>query len=58
MYLSRELTDNSLPKIGKYFGNRDHTIVIYAVSKISDLLNTDQKVYNQIQEITNSLKNN
>ncbi len=56
MYLSRELTNNSLPKIGNYFGNRDHTTVIYAVSKIADLLNTDQSVYNQIQEITNNLK--
>ena len=38
MYLSRELTNASLPKIGKDFGNRDHPTVIYAVNKISNLL--------------------
>ncbi len=56
MYLSRELTSNSLPRIGKSFGDRDHSTVIYAVSKISDLINTDKNVYVQIQEITNKIK--
>lgn len=56
MYLSRELTNNSLPRIGKSFGNRDHATVIYAVNKISSLINTDRNVYNQIQEITNNIK--
>ncbi len=57
MYLSRELTSSSLPRIGKAVGNRDHTTVIYAVSKISALINKDKNVYMQIQEITNRIKN-
>src|SRR4030065_55817 len=57
MYLSRELTSSSLPSIGKSFGNRDHSTVIYAISKIADLINTDRTVYMQIQEITNKIKN-
>jgi chromosomal replication initiator protein len=56
MYLSRELTSSSLPRIGKSFGNRDHSTVIYAISKVSDLINTDKNVYMQIQEITNKIK--
>ncbi len=58
MYLSRELTSNSLPKIGTAFGNRDHATVIYAISKISELINQDQEVYKQIQQITNNIKRN
>lgn len=56
MYLSRELTSSSLPRIGKSFGDRDHSTVIYAISKISNLINTDRSVYRQIQEITNKIK--
>lgn len=56
MYLSRELTSSSLPRIGKSFGDRDHSTVIYAISKISDLIKTDRSVYMQIQEITNKIK--
>jgi chromosomal replication initiator protein len=56
MYLSRELTNSSLPKIGKDIGNRDHPTVIYAVNKISTLLKTDRKVYNEVQELTNKIK--
>ena len=56
MYLSRELTSSSLPRIGKSFGDRDHSTVIYAISKISDLIKTDKNVYMQIQEITNKIK--
>jgi len=56
MYLCRELTDSSLPKIGKSFGNRDHTTVLYAFSKISELLNHDRDIYNQVKEITNRIK--
>lgn len=56
MYLSRELTSSSLPRIGKSFGDRDHSTVIYAISKISDLIKTDRNVYRQIQEITNKIK--
>jgi Bacterial dnaA protein helix-turn-helix len=42
MYLSRELTDSSLPKIGKEFGGRDHTTVIHATSKIARLIREGQ----------------
>ena len=56
MFLSRELTSNSLPKIGKVIGNRDHATVIYAVKKISSLISSDRGVYNQVQEITNKIK--
>lgn len=56
MYLCRELTDSSLSKIGKKFGNKDHTTVLYAFSKISELLNQDREIYNHVKEITNRLK--
>jgi chromosomal replication initiator protein len=52
MYLSRELTDSSLPKIGKQFGGRDHTTVIHATSKIARLIREDRSVYNLVQELT------
>ena len=56
MYLSRELTDSSLPKIGKEFGGRDHTTVIHATSKISRLIKEDRSVYNLVQELTARVK--
>lgn len=56
MYLSRELTDASLPKIGNAFGNRDHSTVIHATNKIEKLLNEKIELYNQIQELTNKIK--
>ena len=56
MYLSRELTDSSLPKIGKQFGGRDHTTVIHATSKITRLINEDRSVYNLVQELTARIK--
>jgi chromosomal replication initiator protein len=56
MYLSRELTSSSLPRIGKSFGNRDHSTVIYAISKVSGLINKDKSVYHQIREITSKIK--
>lgn len=52
MYLSRELTDSSLPKIGKEFGGRDHTTVIHATSKIANLIREDSSVYSLVQELT------
>jgi chromosomal replication initiator protein len=52
MYLSRELTDSSLPRIGKEFGGRDHTTVIHATSKIARLIREDRSVYNLVQELT------
>ncbi len=56
MYLSRELTDSSLPKIGEEFGGRDHTTVIHAHEKISKLLLTDSQLEKKIQEIKSLLK--
>ncbi|GMB09758.1 chromosomal replication initiator protein DnaA [Thermolongibacillus altinsuensis] len=56
MYLSRELTDCSLPKIGEEFGGRDHTTVIHAHEKISKLLQTDVQLQKQIKEIQEKLK--
>jgi chromosomal replication initiator protein len=56
MYLSRELTDSSLPKIGKEFGGRDHTTVIHANAKIARLIREDRSVYNLVQELTARVK--
>jgi chromosomal replication initiator protein len=58
MFLARELTSSSLPQIGRAIGGRDHTTVIYAVSKIADLIAKDREVYMQMQEITNKIKKN
>jgi chromosomal replication initiator protein len=58
MYLSREMTDASLPKIGKEFGGRDHTTVIHATSKITRLINEDRSVYNLVQDLTARIKQN
>ena len=58
MYLSRELTDASLPKIGKEFGGRDHTTVLHANAKILRLIREDRSVYNLVQELTARVKQN
>lgn len=56
MYLARELTDLSLPKIGEEFGGRDHTTVMYANTKVGKMISTQREVYHQIQELTNRIK--
>ncbi len=56
MYLSRELTDSSLPKIGRQFGGRDHTTVIHATTKIARMIREDRSVYNLVQELTARIK--
>jgi len=56
MYLCRELTDLSLPKIGQEFGGRDHTTVMHAYRKIKDLMRERRSVYNQVTELTNRLR--
>lgn len=58
MYLSRELTDLSLPKIGEEFGGRDHTTVIHAHDKISKLISTDSHLKQDIEEIIAQIKAN
>ncbi|MBD2860722.1 chromosomal replication initiator protein DnaA [Paenibacillus sp. IB182363] len=57
MYLSRELTDYSLPKIGEAFGGRDHTTVIHAHEKIASAVQQDQDLYKIIQTISDKIKN-
>jgi chromosomal replication initiator protein len=56
MYLCRELTELSLPKIGQHFGNRDHTTVMHADRKIRELMNERRAIYNQVTELTNRIK--
>ncbi len=56
MYLSRELTDYSLPKIGDEFGGRDHTTVIHAHEKIAKLIKKDAQLERDIEEIIKKLK--
>ncbi|MEC5425056.1 chromosomal replication initiator protein DnaA [Virgibacillus sp. C22-A2] len=56
MYLSRELTDFSLPKIGEEFGGRDHTTVIHAHDKIAKLMENDANLARDIEEIIEQLK--
>jgi chromosomal replication initiator protein len=57
MYLSRELTDFSLPKIGEAFGGRDHTTVIHAHEKISQAIQEDQELYKVINNLNEKIKN-
>jgi chromosomal replication initiator protein len=56
MYLCRELTDLSLPKIGQQFGGRDHTTVMHAERKIRSLMAERRAIYNQVTELTNRIK--
>jgi chromosomal replication initiator protein len=56
MYLCRELTSMSLPQIGREFGGRDHTTVMYADRKIRQLLAERRAVFNQVSELTNRIK--
>ena len=55
MYLCRELTELSLPKIGENFGNRDHTTVIHAYEKISKELQNDENLRKSIAELKSSI---
>ncbi|GII52197.1 chromosomal replication initiator protein DnaA [Planotetraspora thailandica] len=56
MYLARELTDLSLPKIGQQFGGRDHTTVMHADRKIRSLMAERRSMYNQVNELTTRVK--
>jgi chromosomal replication initiator protein len=56
MYLCRELTELSLPKIGQHFGGRDHTTVMHADRKIRSLMAERRSVYTQVSELTNRIK--
>jgi len=56
MYLCRELTPLSLPKIGQLFGGRDHTTVMYAHKKVAQLIAERRSVFNQVTELTTKIK--
>ncbi len=56
MYLCRELTSLSLPKIGQLFGGRDHTTVMYAHKKVTQLIAERRSIFNQVAELTSSIR--
>ena len=56
MYLCREYTDLSLPKIGRAFGGRDHTTVLHAVEKIKGMMQTDAEVFNNVTALSHDLR--
>ena len=56
MYLCRELTDQSLPKIGAKFGGRDHATVIYGVNRVARLIREDREAFNVVQDLTARIK--
>lgn len=56
MYLSRELTESSLPRIGNEFGGKDHTTVIHAHDKITKALKTDAELQKAVGDLTGQLK--
>jgi chromosomal replication initiator protein len=56
MYLCREYTDLSLPKIGAQFGGRDHTTVMHAVEKVKTLMRTDMEVFDQVSDLVQLLR--
>lgn len=56
MYLCRELTDATLPEIGRYFGGRDHTTVIHACSKMTTLTTSDEHVSRILRQLRQSLE--
>jgi chromosomal replication initiator protein len=55
MYLCRELTDLSLPKIGEHF-NRDHTTVLHSVEKVKRILRSDRAVFDRVNQLTTELR--
>ncbi|NLE96793.1 MAG: chromosomal replication initiator protein DnaA [Propionibacterium sp.] len=56
IYLCRELTDLSLPKIGAKFGGRDHSTVLNSVRRVSDKIGEDRAIFTQVTELTNKIK--
>jgi len=56
MYLARDLTDVSLPRIGAEFGGRDHTTVMHAQRKIERMMKETREIYNQVQSLTALVK--
>src|SRR5262249_34696485 len=56
MYLARELTQSSLPTLGRAFGDRDHTTVMYAVNKVGRQMADEGEVFAAVQTLTTRLK--
>ena len=56
MYLCRELTDDSLPRIGSRFGGRDHSTVLYAINKIKELMKESSSCFEQVRELTTRIR--
>ena len=56
MYLCRELTDLSLPKIGERFGGRDHSTVVFAVNKVKTQMKERESWYEQVRELTTRIR--
>ena len=56
MYLTREMTDMSLPKIGQSFGGRDHTTVLHACDKIAGEIKTNSNTADEIKALMDDLK--
>ncbi len=56
MYLCRDLTDLSLPKIGAKFGGRDHTTVMYAIDKVKTLMASDKEIFDQVTALSQKLR--
>jgi chromosomal replication initiator protein len=56
MYLCRELTDLSLPKIGNLFGGRDHTTVIHSIDKVQKMLQVDREVFDRVNTLSKDLR--
>ena len=55
MYLSRELTDATLPAIGRAFGNRNHTTVMHACKRTAERIATDKEAYEAVRKLTREL---
>lgn len=56
MYLCRDLTSLSLPRIGEVFGGRDHTTVMYAIDRVKKIMETEREVYDRVQELSSNLR--
>ncbi len=56
MYLCRDLTDYSLPKIGREFGGRDHTTVIHALERVKSLMQSDQEIFDRVTALSHALR--
>ena len=55
MYLSRELTDATLPAIGRAFGNRNHTTVMHACKRTAERMAADREAYDAVHKLTREL---